>query len=193
MKLVTMILTVVALAACNVAGPGAGEAKVTPPVPSDTAKMDKQGWVVWVEAEQKGYDDLLLAVGLDRKNKTLSIRGVDFDGFLKYKPLSGHGNCIDHYDNVQRSGGVQNQEYKAIKPPKVFTITITNENEVINLYYVVQDTGGNTVTYRLSERALPVSPSWENLFDSEDGGLLEDGEDCDHVSQSGEEEGSAAP
>lgn len=167
------------------------EAKYTPDVPSEFDKKEKNAWVVWIEAEEDGYEDMLILVGLDKKNKKISIRAVDFDEDLeKYVPLDDQ-SCIDLYNNVTRRGGVKKQEYTGFQTTKEFIrLDVNRDGALIGLLYVIRDKEGNKVRHKATHRIVEYSARYSNVYGSE--GLLEQGEDCNHVSQSGEE-GSAAP
>ena len=47
----------------------ASEAKYTPDVPSEFDKKEKKAWVLWIETEEDGYEDMIIMVGLDKKIK----------------------------------------------------------------------------------------------------------------------------
>lgn len=189
MKLVTMILTVVALAACHVEGPGASEAKSKPDSVVEN-KPNKAWGLFWGKADKDGYPDQLFVLGVDIDNKTLSIRAVDWDeGRDEYVPSSNRNDCIDHYTDVERK--FQGTGYSKEKGNKSLGVIVFG-TEIDNAIYKVTEPDGNTVTYvSRRDREFPhhrVSGLVSNVKR-----LLENGEDCDQVSQSGEEEGSAAP
>lgn len=169
----------------------ASEAKYTPDTPSQ--KEVASAWIIWIEAEKPGYEDMLIMVGLDKENKKISIRPVDYDtDSYKYVPLDDQ-NCIDHYNDVRRSGGVEKQTYysRAQGGRKSVTLEINRSGGLIDLRYRVLDKEGNMVVYNhIVDRPNPDMGDFSNVYGRE--GLLDNGEDCDHISQSGEE-GSAAP
>ena len=166
------------------------EAKYTPDVPKG-----KMGWLVWIETEEEGYEDVLLMVGLDRKNKRISIRAVTYDlddSTSRFLPLDDQ-DCIEHFDNIKKVGS--DTIYKG-HDGTTFIQFDFDKFRINNLLYIVQDKGGNLVEYKLMTADVPSQYRYipyhlhSDLWGSE--GLLDNGEDCDHVSQSGEE-GSVAP
>ena len=97
MKLVTMILTVVALAACNVKGPGAGKAK------GDEGQVDE------VETEpipgalwgqfNAWQETLYFVYRIDFVKGRVSIREINKDGAFGASPTSD--KCSDHFDGLE--------------------------------------------------------------------------------------------
>ena len=187
MRLVTVVFTalVLSLVACHVEGPEAGKAKrLTPP----NTKPVRTGLLFWGEADKGGLPDQLFVVGADLTNGTLSIRAIDWNEDKgEYTPLDGAAGCIDHFTDVETEGwGTAGSTYKKRKGN--ITLEVFISKRVIKLaLYEITDIDGNTVKYVNSTREIP-SPASGEMFRR----LLLEGEDCDHVSQSGEE-GSGAP
>ena len=141
---------------------------------------------------------MLFGIGLDKK-KNLSILAVDWDdGDGEYMPLGTPNDCIDHYKNAEKGGGSrQSQVYTKKKGDKYLAIEFDADGRLKDVRYETKDKDGNRVKFYMSrENELPHTRPYENLSEYKNlSWLLEDEEakDCDHVSQSGEEEGSGAP
>ena len=186
MKLVTMILTVMTLAACHVEGPEA-EVKSTPER-AEKKKSNRQGLMFWGQAQEDGHPDQLFVLGVDLDNKKLSIRAIDWDeGEGEYVPLSGPKDCIDHYTEVETSDVVSMSGHSfhgKQKGDKSLNITVQRGNPV-GVVYEIKDPDGNTVTYTISKRKIPHTPT-SAVYRR----LLLNGDDCDHVSKSDNDNGN---
>lgn len=129
------------------------------------------------------------------------IRAVDWDE-NKNEYVSAGDDCTDHYDKMkavyttggefQHHRGRKGKKYLDIKMEKA-VYTTGGVFQLGDVTYGIPDSDGNIVTYKSQpERELPSVPQ-SDVWHSEMVPFLEAGRDCNEVSRSGEEEGSAAP
>jgi len=196
MRLVMVVFTALSLGACHVEGPGAGEAKFKP----DAPESEKIVGVVWAGADKEGYDDQLFGFSFDAQNKKISVRAIRHGGAsVGYEPLGGDNDCVDHYEGARKSpsGDVNIINLSKRKGGKSIGISMFVEDDHSNLMlfeYEVLDTNGNPVTFTfIPEKHIPESLGGAADFVIDKLLHGDDVKDCDHVSQSGGEEGSVAP
>jgi len=213
MRLVMVGFTALAmsLGACLVEGPGSGEAKFTPEKRTgELGKIDVEssygttwdGFLSYVlaEADKEGYPDqrfvfkILWGSSIGRNGWMVDIRAVNEN----LTPLHGQNDCVDKFtqdsssntDSLTISKGRKKLELQFDKTafgsdPQPFTITA--------LEYTVIDSDNKKVTYKYkNQNATPENVPTIRKITNEHFRKLMRGDDCDHVSQSGEE-GSVAP
>ena len=201
MRLVTVVLTVLSLAACYVEGPGAGEAKVKPKKNEPDMSNPLDG-ILWLEADavQGLYSPLLMAWRVDHENNKFSIRPVKFnrDNFNHEVP-GGADDCVDHYNITADDTDPSKITYEGSKGGiKSIKITIdlfgAKKGKARSIEYKVIDQDGDSVTYKKKrpltsdERAeLPLQHDLDNRVPFDEF-FNDDHPDCDHVSQSGDNE-----
>jgi len=201
MRMVMVVFTALAmsLGACNVEGPGSGEAKSEPPASGDDQNSNK--WTKsWFAGARNGDELKQFVFAIDHDNN-LSIQAVEVANpdetsvdEIDYKPMEGEAGCINRFTDLQRSGDSYPITYSKRQGGKYISITIIDHDirgvNLDELTYSFLNSEGKTVTYHRKEK--PVFDTSISEAELNQYGLLEEAEDCDHVSQSGEE-GSGAP
>ena len=100
MKLVTMILMAVSLAACHVEGPGAGKAKGDDDSsPEEIAEEPKEVWATFRAKSKQGEKSFAVMINFDKDQ--ISIREIDDAG--KITPTSD--KCSDRFDGIRSAAG----------------------------------------------------------------------------------------
>ena len=199
----TVILTVMSLAACNVGEPRAGKAKfffkrdrdktwggVFEGQPS-RSDSPKQFFIVEVKEVQfeppRYYPEWKVSI---RAIDLISDRSEEIDTW-KFEP-SSHADCIEHFDGESNTGmttinGLSHRDYvkgdRNHERYRRLVVRIRGGRKPHYVKYTALGPDGTPVKY--TSKAIIAYDKWKSL--------LEDGDDCDHVSQSGEEEGSVAP
>ena len=196
MKLVTMILTVVSLAACHVEEPGGSEVKAQVVEKEDLWS----GALFWAEADDENIPDKLFGVLIDFRKQKAVIRAVDWDENKK-EYVSAGDDCTDSFNRmkaVYTTGGVF-QRYEQRKGKRYFgtkmkkaVYTTGGVFQLDDVTYEIPDSDGNIVTFKLKPGLELPSVPQSDVWHSETVPFLLGGKDCNEVSQSGEE-GSAAP
>ena len=208
MRLVMVVFTALSFGACMVEEPGAGEAKITPEKPKgeygviDVEDFGQPGVVGYflAEADKKGYPDqrFVLYDGFGsspgRRGWMIDIRAVDEN----LNPLPGPNDCVDRFtgsapfytDSVTISKGRNKVKIEWN------TKAADTARAVTAFEYTVISSGNEQVTYKYkNQNATPDNtPTVGEISHDHWVKLLFGGDenDCDTVSQSGEE-GSGAP
>ena len=201
MRLVMVVFTALslALAACHVEGPEAGEAKVSPEKNKPDMSNPFEG-ILWLEADavQGLYSPLLMAWRVDHKNNKFSIRPVKSnETYTDHEVTGGADDCVDHYTITADNTDPSKVSYKGSKGGKGIKITIdlygVNKGKARYIKYTVLDEDGDSVTYKKKrpltdeeKLQLPLQHSLDNGYVPFDEFFNDDHPDCDHVSQSGE-------
>lgn len=193
MRLVAVAFTALALAACNVGEPRAGEAK-------SFFKRDRdKTWGIVFEGQPSRSDSpkqFFIVEASFAEEWKISIRAIDLISdrsekidTWKFKP-SSHADCIEHFsEEYLITAGSRNDEghhrvYRKGESHRWIRVLFSRDGRKLHsVGYSALGPDGNPVNY--TSKATIAYDKWKSL--------LEDGDDCDHVSQSGEEEGSAAP
>ena len=202
MKLVTMILIVVSLAACHVEGPEAGEAKFEAKrqknwkgpgrVSGKNSYIDSP----YVLAKAEGYPDQhfvfdmsFMPTYLEYGQVMVKIRAVD----NKFRPLKN--GCVDKFLSKRNYFAPKRNEENTINiinGQKGIKITWDTQDGIKEFEYTTLDSNNFSVTYKYKRpNAAPLGWGETKKIPDKRFKHIMRAEDCDHVSQS-EEEGSAA-
>ena len=196
MKLVTVILTVVSLGACNVEGPGAGEAKGGKK--TEMYDIVEVSEVVKVEGPNGAIRFFgVTAVRFSSTNKLkITINEVDVRGDAFYNMVD---SCLDKFvkqgynpssqRNVTVQKGIKKVNLKFDPPTTHDDVDGRPTGNLIEMEYTgLDNSDGELKTWKFKEGSIGKrlnrhGGSERRKWDP----------DCDEVSPSGEEEGSAAP
>ena len=203
MRLVTVVFTALSLGACNVEGPGSGKAKFTPEGNMDwkgagAVKMEVAGehlLYVLATADKEGYPPQrfvfttkIMSTYLPPGTARVDIWAVNEN----LKPLPGQNDCVDRFTHPS-PGNNSLTIPKGRKKVKIEWSSDGPPHTITAFEYTVIGSDNEPVTYRYkNQNATPENVPTVGKLTNDQWVELMVGDDCDHVSQSGEE-GSGAP
>ena len=197
MKLVMVALTALSLGACHVEGPGAGEAKFTPEKPmGESGEIETESGAtltyVLAEADKEGYPDqhfvffIFWGSSAGMGKWEVAIRATNEN----LNPLPGQNDCVDRFTkNSPRFNTDSLTIPKGRKKVKIEWSSDKLPRTTTALEYTVIGSDNEPVTYKFkNQNATPENvPTIGKITDADYRELM-GGDDCDHVSQSGEED-----